>query len=631
MSNIISFDIGSNIFYDDKEYVIKAYSSPNELLLKKLNAPYNEKIVKVNDLIKEPKNIEPRTKELVDTPSKELGIAQERFSIIEPLLQLENRTASDVKKVAEEHKIGIATVYRWINKYEKYKTVSALSSNREYCGGKGKSRLSESVNTIIDNIIQDKFLNKQEYPLQDIYDEIVYKCNNVNLTPPSKNTIRNRINDIHPKIIAKNRKGLKVNETRGMPNKFPDVKMPLDIIQIDHTKVDVILVDEETREPIGRPFITVAIDVYSRMIYGFYISYEAPSFFSVGQCILNAILPKDDLLKKYNVEGEYPLYGLPRKIHMDNGKDFRSVSLHNFCQEFRIEDIYRPVARPEFGGAVERVIGTHMQNMKVVNGTTRSNIFEKGKYNSEKEAVMTIAQLEEWYLDLIINHYHKSTHNSLGLTPEEKFYQGLYGVGKEKSIPFLPSVPADTLKLRMALLPEIKRSVQKNGITIDYITYFSETLRKWIIPSQYKKLKPNLKSEVICRRDPRDISKIYVYDEDIKNYIVVPYADIRKPKMNLSELREAISEAKKEVTGRELEPHDIFEAKERLRQRVEEAKRETKSVKRKKSSKKHQDRTLEMEKERIDYKDKTIRNSTYTLNDISKDEDDDGYDIYPIG
>ena len=56
---------------------------------------------------------------------------------------------------------------------------------------------------------------------------------------------------------------------------------PLDIIQIDHTKVDVILVDEETRKPIGRPIITVAIDVFSRMIFGFYISFEGPSYFNV--------------------------------------------------------------------------------------------------------------------------------------------------------------------------------------------------------------------------------------------------------------------------------------------------------------------------------------------------------------
>jgi putative transposase len=402
--------------------------------------------------------------------------------------------------------------------------------------------------------------------------------------------------------------------------------MPLDINQIDHTKMDVMIVDEKTRKSIGRPYITVAIDVFSRMIYGFYISLEATSYFSVGQCLLNAILPKDDLLKQYQVQGEWAVFGLPRKIHMDNGKDFRSVSLHNFCQEFRIEDIYRPVARPEFGGAVERVIGTCMKKLHEIPGSTSSNIFEKGSYDSEKEAVMTISELEKWYLDFVINVYHKTEHSSLGMTPEEKFYQGLLGVGEDKSIPFLPTVPANTLKLRMALLPEIKRSVQKNGITIDYITYFSETLRKWIIPTQYKRLKPNLQNSVVCRRDPRDVSKIYVYDEDIKDYITVPYADIRKPKMNLAELRASIAEAKRLITGRELEPHDIFEAYNRLHQYVIDAKTEKKSTKRKQSSKIHQDKTLQLDKERIDYKENRV-----VLNLNTDEDDEDGYEIYPIG
>ena len=626
MSNVIKFDIGTKLFYQDLEYQVKGYPSFDEVLLKREVEPFNEKIVKVSELIREAKNIKQLDKSLVEIKDEEFEKALEKYKIIEPLLELPKRTAQDVQKIAKKHKKGIATLYRWLSLYEEYGTVSALATKREYCGAKGKSRLDDSVNTIIESVIDDLYLNKQQYPLLTIYNKIVEKCTYAGLKIPTKNTIRNRINNIHPKLIAKHRKGIKVRETRGMPNHFPEVKMPLDIIQIDHTKMDVMIVDEKTRQSIGRPYITVAIDVFSRMIYGFYISLEATSYFSVGQCLLNAILPKDDLLKQHQVQGEWAVFGLPRKIHMDNGKDFRSVSLHNFCQEFRIEDIYRPVARPEFGGAVERVIGTCMKKLHEIPGSTSSNIFEKGSYDSEKEAVMTISELEKWYLDFVINVYHKTEHSSLSMTPEEKFYQGLLGVGEDKSIPFLPTVPANTLKLRMSLLPEIKRSVQKNGITIDYITYFSETLRKWIIPTQYKRLKPDLQNSVVCRRDPRDVSKIYVYDEDIKDYITVPYADIRKPKMNLAELRASIAEAKRLITGRELEPHDIFEAYNRLHQYVIDAKTEKKSTKRKQSSKMHQDKTLQLDKERIDYKENKV-----ALNLNSNEDDEDGYEIYPIG
>lgn len=631
MGNIIKFDIGSEIFYKDLEYVVKGYPSFDEVLIKRRIEPFNEKIVKVQELIKEPRNIKQLDKSLVELEQKDFDKALSRYKVIEPLLSLKSRTAKDVQKIAIKNKKGIATIYRWLSCYEDYGTISSLAEKREYCGGKGKSRLDSSVNTIVDTVINELYLNKQQYPLLTIYEKIVEKCYNLDLSAPSKNTIRNRINNIHPKLIAKHRKGIKVRETRGMPNKFPEVKMPLDIIQIDHTKVDIMVVDEETRKSIGRPYITVAIDIFSRMIYGFYISLEAPSYFSVGQCLLNAILPKDDFIQKHDLAGEWVVYGLPRKIHMDNGKDFRSISLMNFCQEYRIEDIYRPVARPEFGGAVERVIGTCMKKIHELPGSTFSNIFDKGSYDSEKEAAMTIDELEKWYFDFVINIYHKTEHSSIGMTPEEKFYQGLLGVGEDKSIPFLPTVPADTLKLRMSLLPEIKRSVQKNGITIDYMTYFSESLRKLIIPTQYRKLKPDITNSVICRRDPRDISKIYMYDEDIKDYITIPYADIRKPAMNLSELRESISEAKRVVTGREIESHDIFEARNRLNQYVIDSKVQKKSVKRKQSSKKHQDKTLLQEKERIDYRENNPMKINNFNTSFEEDDEEEGYEIYPIG
>ena len=623
---VIKLDIGTNITYNEEEYQIKGYPSLDEVLIKLTKKPYNEKVVKVSTIIKEPKNAQEQSKELIDIDNKEFEKALEKYNIIEPLLALEKRTAKDVEAVAKKHKKGIATIYRWLTTYETFNTVSSLSPAYKNSGAKGKSRLDKSVEAIIESVIDEFYLTKQQYPLSIIYIKIVEKCDNLDLKAPNINTIRNRINTINPKIVAKNRKGVSVKDTRGMPGKYPDVKMPLDVIQIDHTKVDVMLVDEETREDIGRPYITVAIDVYSRIVYGFYISLEAPSYFSVGQALLNAILPKDDLLKMYNVKGEWPVFGLPRAVSMDNAKEFRSNSLQRFCGEYRIKDIYRPVARSHFGGIIERMVKVSMDKMHLIPGTTFSSVEKKGTYNSSKYAVMTISELEQWYTDFIINIYHKTVHSTIHMTPEEKLYQGMLGVG-DGTIPFLPTVPSDTLKLRMALLPASERTVQKNGITIDYITYFSETLRKLIIPAQYKKLNKNLKSNnVLCRRDPRDISKIYVYDLDIDNYIEVPYADIRRPAMNIKELRRSIAEAKKEITGRELEQHDIFQAHNRLLEYAEKATREQKTVRRQKSSKKHMQKTM-------DYETKVLK-SDIKLDDKYKEvfeDNEDGYEYYPVG
>lgn len=626
--NVISFERGSKIFFEEAEYIIKAYPTLDEVLLKSTTKPYKEHIVKVDALSKEAKNAKQMSPHLVELDEKNYEIALQRFKIIEPLLNLPKRTLKDVEVVAKQHEKGTATIYKWLEKYETYGTISSLGTSYKNSGGKNKGRLNDSVETVIESVIKKLYLNKQQYPFTTIYREIENECKNIGELIPTQNTIRNRINNINPKLIAKERKGLSVRDTRGTPGKFPEVKMPLDVIQIDHTKVDIMLVDENTRENIGRPNITVAIDVYSRMIYGFYVSLEAINFFSVGQCLLNAILPKDEFMRHCNIQGEWPVFGLPRRVLMDNAKEFRSVALQKFCQEYRIEDIYRPVARPEFGGAIERVIGSHMKQVHELPGTTFSNVRQRGTYESEKHATMTISELEQWYLDFVINVYHKTEHRSIGMTPEEKFYQGLLGVG-DGTIPFLPSVPANTIKLRMALLPAFERTVQKNGITIDYITYFSETLRKWIIPAQYKKINKTLQPKtLICRRDPRDVSKLYVYDPDVDDYIIVPYSDIKRPAINVTELRQAIADARKEVTGRELEMHDIFRVHERLNGYVEKAKREKRTTLRHNSSKAHTRKAMAYEKA-ILVSDPVMTSIPSTISPQSHNEDD-GFDYYPV-
>ncbi len=41
----------------------------------------------------------------------------------------------------------------------------------------------------------------------------------------------------------------------------PSVTRPLERVELDHTPLDLIVVDEEDRLPIGRPTVTLALDV----------------------------------------------------------------------------------------------------------------------------------------------------------------------------------------------------------------------------------------------------------------------------------------------------------------------------------------------------------------------------------
>jgi putative transposase len=137
---------------------------------------------------------------------------------------------------------------------------------------------------------------------------------------------------------------------------------PNAVWQIDHTIVDIVVVDEQYRRPIGRPVLTIAIDVCTRMVAGFHIALEAPSSVSVGLCLLHAVYDKTAWLSERGIDLSWPVAGLPGILHSDNGAEFHSRALTGACREYGIKIQYRPPATPRFGGHVERLkIGTQIE------------------------------------------------------------------------------------------------------------------------------------------------------------------------------------------------------------------------------------------------------------------------------
>ena len=55
----------------------------------------------------------------------------------------------------------------------------------------------------------------------------------------------------------------------------PEITGLLEQVQADHTPADVIVVDERHRLPVGRPYVTAAIDVASRCVAGLVVTLEA--------------------------------------------------------------------------------------------------------------------------------------------------------------------------------------------------------------------------------------------------------------------------------------------------------------------------------------------------------------------
>jgi putative transposase len=299
---------------------------------------------------------------------------------------------------------------------------------------------------------------------------------------------------------------------------------------MDHTQVDLILVDAVERKPIGRPWVTVAIDVFSRAIAGFHLSLEAPSAVSVGLCLTRVAADKTGWLAGLDVEADWPMTGKPGTISVDNAREFHSEAFKRGCAQHGITIDWRPRGQPHFGGIVERVIGTLMGLIHEAPGTTFSNPTERGKYDSDKTACLTLAELERWLAVAVSKVYHLRPYEGIGCeTPLARWRAGVEALDQDDR-EF--AAVADPRLFTIDFLPVAHRTLRRDGVVLDHITYFSEGLKPWIAAGSPRRL--------LVRRDPRDISRVFILDETDNSYLEVPYRDRSHPPISLWEHRLAL-------------------------------------------------------------------------------------------
>jgi putative transposase len=266
-----------------------------------------------------------RHEEIDQIADEDWRIAEQRFAAIKPLLDIKFIGRTEVARRAKEVNVDTATLYRWMQRYNAYGVVSALIPQKR--GWKtGKSRIAIDAVFVIEEVINDFHLTTQRPSIQKTVTEVERQCMLRGISAPNKNTIRARISKVTEKQLLRGRgqKEKAKNKFLPAPGSFPNANYPLAVIQIDHTPADIILVDDIHRKPIGRPWITLAMDIYSRMVVGYYLSFDAPSETSVAMCVAHAVLPKDEWLTLHNVDAEWNVWGMPVTIHTDNGADFRS-------------------------------------------------------------------------------------------------------------------------------------------------------------------------------------------------------------------------------------------------------------------------------------------------------------------
>lgn len=576
MKNDFSLSLDAEVLYQGKLHIIKAYLSLTSfLLIDKVTG-----LEVVADLI----SIAPIKDEASNATLIENGIvrlspdvwqeAERRANLIRPLAAMTIVPATLANEVAVTLAVSSRTVYTLIQRFRESGGLLTSMAPTVSSGGRGKSRLPSIVEQIITMTITEMYLSKQKRSAEDVAQEVKRRCVYAKLVPPSFNTVRNRIRSLSIKDTLKQREGTNaIRKLNAVKGNFPVVESPLDIVQMDHTPVDLIIVDEITRRPIGRPYLTASIDIFSRCITGFCLTLEAPSAVSVGLCLVHSVIDKTAYLAHLGIVGEWPIWGKPLVMYVDNGADFHSEALRRGCAQHGIELKYRPLGEPQYGGIIERLIGTLMQHIHTLPGTTFSNIMERGDYDSDGKAILTLSELEKWLTLVIVGQYHNKVHSTIHEPPIECYKTGvLAGKGPKAMIQNKKGFLID-------FLPIVKRSIQRHGFMIDHINYYSNALQPWIAER-------NKAEKFIIRRDPRDISRIYVLPPGQDEYIEVSYRTLSHPAVTLWEQRESLKYLKANGASK-VDEAAIFRTIEAMRKLTDDAAANTRSARRRKARSNH--------------------------------------------
>jgi len=385
----------------------------------------------------------------------------------------------------------------WIKRYREAETIYGcgylgLFDNTENKGNRLPKLPAESC-VLMKTAVDEQYLNSTETSPITVYGHYSNLCEQNNVIAASFKTFTTKLKQLDVKETEEKRKGpraayqLDVFYWELEPTTPRHGDRPFEIAHLDHTELDIELVDSVTGGNLGRPWLTLMIDANSRRILAYVLSFEPPSYRSCMMVIRECV-------QRYN--------RLPQTIVVDGGTDFNSVYFEQLIAFHEITKKNRPGAQPRYGAVMERLFGvTNQRFVHSLRGNTQitKDVRQVTKsVNPANLAVWTLPRLKERIGQYFAEVYEEIDHPALGESPRQAFERELtkHGVRPMKFVSYdesfilgtLPSTPKRHAKV-----------IQSRGIKINNFYYWHATMR----------LAKGL--DVPVRYDPYDIGIAYAF------------------------------------------------------------------------------------------------------------------------
>jgi len=414
-----------------------------------------------------------------------------------------------------------ASVYRWLKFAERRADPRLLSPKFNLCGARGPRFLPE-IEALVAKYIEEFFFGVKESQFTaaavSIQREVSNRIKNnpdlAHLRAPSFGTIIRRITALGGERRMTHEKSRRISRWYYKHVEAPpDLIYPLARCEIDHTQVDVWVLDDETKQVIARPYLTVVFDHTSRVIVGYLLTVETPNAADVLAALRHAMLPKlHDDLTALGVKNPWPVYGVLRGLGTDRGRDFLSHAVLRAMEVLSIDSVAMPPRTPQMKGRVERFFRTlnHMLFHRLP-GTTKENTKSKADRKPQEEARVTFQELNALIATTICDRYHQSYHSELGCSPMERWSALI----REHGEPIVLSGEKIREVTRLSQIAVVTRQ----GIMLDGVRYSNEVIgRLRSMAHAYARSSP----EIEILRDPDDISRIFYKEPTSSTVIEIP-------------------------------------------------------------------------------------------------------------
>ncbi|MDZ8264342.1 transposase family protein, partial [Nostoc sp. ChiQUE01b] len=437
--------------------------------------------------------INERVRELMDAASPaDLQRANRRFHLVQAYFQHHTDIGKDIPQ---------STLSRWVKQFREaeatfgcgYVGLLPRTNNR----GNRLPKAPTDASVLLDKFITEHFETPRQAPAASVYRAYTRACERANIPPLSQRTFYTRLKKrpIHEQTLK--RQGAKaayptepiVLELAKTTPRHGD--RPFAICHLDHTQLDIELRSKVSGRNLGRPWLTLLIDAYSRRILAVYLTFDPPSYRS---CMMALRL----CIQRF---GRFP-----QSVVVDGGKEFHSVYFDTLLARYHCIKKTRPGAKPHFGSVVERLFGTtNTEFIFNLLGNTQASKQPRQltKVVDPKQlAVWTLADLYTYLCEWAYTIYDTSVHDSLGETPLQVYTDAIAATGEREHRCI--AYNEDFLMATRPSTPKGNAKVQPGqGIKVNYLYYWNDAFRNPVVE----------KTKVSVRYDPFDMGVAYAYLE----------------------------------------------------------------------------------------------------------------------